>query len=377
MALLFDEIKPLPQLHVLLIAVGGYPYLKDGPHEKDQYFSGAANLGQLTSPSVSAEEMYSAIIQLHQDNAWITPLGSIDVLVSCAQQAKPVFAGMTPGNATIANINQAYYDWKARCDTHEDNIALFFFCGHGLEKGEHYLLAEDFGVNPHNPWPQSFSFESTRRAFYTCKAKTQLFFVDACRYVTSDMLTHDIPPTPLEIPSFRSTSCKYDLVQKAAAPNEGAYGEKNKASFFTRALTGALKGNVAEKESGVWKVGTAKLAGKMNELLGEVMPGQDYPQRCISSTSDVRDIIQLKGPPQALLNVTCDPEQAIAAAALSCKNAKTAKEVKRAPEPQPWNIKVEAGVYSVKASFANGAFSDYEEYIPVNPPVTREKIRCV
>ncbi|MFN8288713.1 MAG: caspase family protein [Chitinophagaceae bacterium] len=377
MTLLFDNTQASPQVHVLLIGVGGYPFLKNGVSAFTQVFDGASHLGQLTSPPVSVAHVYNTIMELHQQNAWITPLGSIDVLVSPAPGGSNLVSGQPVRPASMNNIRDAYFAWKNRCDTNEENIAFFFFCGHGVEKGEHYLLAEDFGSIPQNPWQQGFSFESTRRAFYKCKAKTQLFFIDACRYVTSDMLTHDIPVNPIEPPSFRSTTCKYDLVQKAAAPNEGAYGEVQSPSFYTKALIGALKGDVAERDSGEWKIGTAKLSAKMNELLGEVMPGQEYPQRCISTTSDVRDIIKLDEPPVAMLSVTCEPDEALPLAELSCKNVKTAKEETRVPQAQPWNIKVQAGVYRVKARFLAGGFTDIEEMTPVSPPLTREKLRCL
>lgn len=377
MALLFDNTQSGPQVHVLLIGVGGYPYLKNGASAKPQQFDGAANLGQLTSPPVSVAHVYNTIMELHQKNAWITPLGSIHVLVSPPPGGSNLMAGLPVQPASMDNIRDAYFAWKDRCDANEDNIALFFFCGHGLEKGEHYLLAEDFGIIPQNPWPQGFSFESTRRAFYKCRAKTQLFFIDACRYVTSQMLTHEIPVNPIEPPSFKSTTCKFDLVQKAAAPNEGAYGEADSPSFYTKALVGALKGNVAERDSGEWKVGTAKLSAKMNDLLGEEMPGQEYPQRCISTTSDVRDIIKLDEPPVATLYVTCDPDEALPLAELSCKNVKTAKEETRVPQAQPWDIKVQAGVYRVKARFLAGRYNDIEEMTSVSPPLTREKLRCI
>lgn len=88
MALLFDQIQQIPQTHVLIIGVGAYPYLDGGSSPVQQTFDGAQLLGQLSSPPVSAEAFYNMVVDLHNNDSWIKPLGSVDVLVS----ADPIVA---------------------------------------------------------------------------------------------------------------------------------------------------------------------------------------------------------------------------------------------------------------------------------------------
>jgi len=373
----FDQPPASPQTHILIIGVGNYPFLNGGAEAKQQTFDGGQLLGQLSSPPVSAEAFYNAALYLHKVEAWIRPLGSINLLVSAPATANNIFGGKTLEPATIANIKQAYWDWKSECDANPDNVAIFYFCGHGLDKAEHYLLAEDFGRQPGNPWDGSFAFDMTRRAFFSCKAKTQLFFVDACRQVTSDMLRTDLPANPIEPPDLRAKDCQFNLTQKAAAANESAYGKKNDVSFYTKALIGALKGNAVNNDIGEWRIATGALSHKMNGLLQLEAPSEGYPQRCISTTSDTADIIRFSGPPMVPVKVTCVPDNALAYANLACVNANTNQSETRGPQSQPWEISIKAGLYKIEASFANGQFKPDAIVRPVMPPSVNQTLNCM
>src|SRR5688572_33370818 len=92
MSLIFDESDSSPQTHVFLIGVGGYPYLKDGELAIAQ--EGELNsLGQLSSPQVSIYKLYQTIVSLHNDQCWVRPLGSVEVVLSPVKNGVPVFPG--------------------------------------------------------------------------------------------------------------------------------------------------------------------------------------------------------------------------------------------------------------------------------------------
>lgn len=378
MPLFVDKIDPdKPQTHILIIGVGGYTYLNEGINAKPQTFDAAQLLGQLSSPPVSAEAFYKVAMKLHDDDAWIKPLGSVEVLVSLSPTGEPVFGGQSPDAAGIANIKRAYRGWKKRCNAHSENVAIFFFCGHGLDKDEHYLLAEDFGEEPDNPWDGSFAFDATRRAFFSCKASTQLFFVDACRQVTSDMLKTDLPMNPIEPPGILARDCIYNLTQKAAAANESAYGKKNEVSYYTKALIGALLGDAVSNDSGEWCVDTGRISSQMNAFLQKVAPGEGYPQRCISTTSDITNIIRFKDTPMVPLKVTCAPDAALAQAELSYLNLNTNLGETRAPQNVPWEVKIKAGIYRVQAHFDKDQFKSNAVSISCVPPSVSQILNCM
>ena len=149
---------------------------------------------------------------------------------------------------------------------------FFFFCGHGLEKSEHFLLAEDFG-DPANFWFNAFNFDATRLAFRSCVARTQLFFVDACRQVTSEMLLLNLDGIPpLEPPAYLSPDCDYNLTIKATAVNEKAYSKKNQPSFFTQALINGMEGQAARNSNDEWTVSTGALSSGITSLIRLVDP---------------------------------------------------------------------------------------------------------
>lgn len=377
MSLLFNnQDVNIPQTHVFIIGVGGYPHISGGHSEKEQTVDAAKQLGQLSSPPKSAEAFYNSIIKLHAENAWIRPLGSIEVLLSPLANDESTFAGQNIDSANISNITNAYWEWKERCDKHPDNVAIFYFCGHGFEKDEQYLLTEDFGKTPHNPWTGCFAFDLTRRGFSTCKANTQLFFVDACRQITSDMLTTDFRVLPIDPPNLLAKDCLYRLTQQAAAINESAYGKKNDVSFYTQALIKALCGDASTGDDGDWVVNTGVLASKMTSFIKNIASDQGYKQRCISTTSDVTDIIRFIEPPSLSLTVTCAPFNALRFAELSYHNLNTDSGNRRSPETNPWQVDIKPGIYRIQADFPGSQYKNIPVFKSLMPPSDSQTLKC-
>ena len=244
----FNSGEAGAKTHVLLIGVGGYPFLKGGASARQQSPE-LDDLGQLTSPMASVSLLYERMIAYNTNNVWSKKLGSIEILLSPPPGAAHVLPGLNIENASLANIRKAYYSWRQRCDQHEDNVALFYYCGHGFQKKYHFLLAEDFGEIPQNPWLGAFNFDDTRDAFYSCKAKTPIFLVDACRQVNIRMLQEDLTVTPIQNPSLDNPEeSKNHLTLKATASGRSAYGKKNQPTYFVQAVVSGLDGLVARQD---------------------------------------------------------------------------------------------------------------------------------
>ena len=375
MSLVFDRNVAGPAAHALVIGVGHYRFLSGGADEKVQSIQQIGILKQLTSPPRSAVAFSDWLIQ-RADN-WRAPLATVELLVSPAQVDPD--AGTPNANfeaATIANIRRAYTDWKARCDADEDNIAVFFHSGHGVEKGEHFLLAEDFGEQPLTPWLGAFDFDSTRRAFHPTKSNTQCFFVDACRKVTSRMLQQKIAVLPLDTVNLTdSADCQFDLTMKASASNEAAHGEPLKPSFFTQALQMALDGGVASKSGGKWLVKSGQVSARIYDVLGLIKEDQNFPQRCTSHVSDSAVLLETPTP-NVSLTVKCIPPAANADAQLSCKKEPDGVPKNHAGNGAPWNLDVEAGIYTVKADFPTNGFTPASDLDSHNPPRDSVELDC-
>lgn len=379
MALIYDQINGEPKTHVLIIGVGGYRYLSGGVEEKEQNYEKIGLLRQLSSPPKSALAFRDHLLEIENDaqKNLIKPLGSIELLIS------PSPDDPNPGSndeqfetASFVNISRAYNDWKQRCDTNEDNVAIFFFSGHGVEKKDHYLLAEDFGANSNNPWLMgSFSFNKTRSAFHSCKASTQCFFIDSCRKINAQMLQQDLPDIPLDIPLLTTPDCKHDLTMKAAAHNEAAYGPKKKPSFFTQSIIKALQGYAADKRGAEWVVNTGDIATQIHNILRTVKSTEGYKQRCIYAASDPASLIIFSKAPPAHLSVACDPVEATNVSKLICTALEGGTEFTEEPKSDSWKLNMTAGIYKLQTESQSDEFSNGETYALVRA-IANEKINC-
>lgn len=364
-----------PRAHALVIGVGHYRYLSGGSDEKIQSVQQIGILKQLTSPPRSALAFSDWLI--YRADNWRAPIATVELLISPAPEDADVgVAGASFEAATMANIRRAYGEWKTRCDSHEDNIAIFFYSGHGVEKSEHFLLAEDFGEQPNNPWLGAFAFDSTRRAFHSTRAKTQCFFVDACRKVTSRMLQQEIVVSPLDIVDITdSADCSFNLTMKASAKNEAAHGNPREVSFFTQALRAALDGGVAIRSAGKWQVQSGQVSARIHEVLGMIKEDQRFPQRCTSEVSDSTLLLETP-PPKVRLTVNCIPGAANAAAELTCKMEPDGQAKSLPANGAPRQIDVEAGIYTVRADFAAPGFRPASDLISARPPVDAVELDC-
>ena len=218
---------------------------------------------------------------------------------------------------------------------------FFFFSGHGVEKIDHFLLAEDFGDNPNNPWQKSINFDMTRKGFHSCKADTQCFFIDACRQITGDMLSNIIVGNSLDTPNLLTTPCLSDLTTNAAAKTKAAYGPKRKPSYFTQALLKGLKGLIADnKGRNGWSVTTGDIAVHLQTVMGIIKPGQDHVGRCPSFLKTPVNLVHFDIPPPVELSIICDPEDATSIADLSCKDlSNQITQIRDSNEHVPWKNK--------------------------------------
>ncbi|NMH87644.1 caspase family protein [Flavivirga algicola] len=382
MALVFDQISDEPQTHAFIIGVGGYPFLLGGVNEQQQAIEHIGLLKQLTSPPKSALAFRDGLLAIenHTSIHHSKSLGSIELLISPSpDDPQPGNPGEQFEAATFNNISNAYNAWKNRCDSHKENVAIFFFCGHGVEKMDHFLLAEDFGDNPNNPWQKSINFDMTRSGFHSCKADTQCFFVDACRQITGEMLSNVIVGNSLDTPNLLTTPCLNDLTTEAAAKTKVAHGPKRKPSYFTQALLKSLEGLVADnKGRNGWSVTTGDLAIHFQTVMGIVKPGQDHVGRCPSFIKTPVDLIRFDAPPPVELSITCNPDDATPLADLSCTDLSNQNTQTRSPNGvEPWKIDVVSGIHELTADFQNSEFQSCRKHEVITPLDNYKELKCL
>lgn len=134
--------------HVLIVGVGEYPCLLGG--DSVRLLDKPMGLGQLSSPPLSAVALADWFIGrqtlgpevdepvgFHNPNA---PLASVEMLVSpgLSYQCRDC-TNVAVEPTTRDNIDCSYGAWVERAKSHAGNIAVFYFCGHGIAGSSDYI----------------------------------------------------------------------------------------------------------------------------------------------------------------------------------------------------------------------------------------------
>lgn len=384
MTLVLDIPVNGPATHALVIGVGGYAHLEEGGGTPISNSAEFGSLGQLTSPPRSALE-FAEFLTASQTENWRRPLSTVDLLISPAPNDKAAVSEGGPyDQPTLENIKSAFTCWWKHCDEFADNIALFYFCGHGLQgtNSHQLLLAADFGVDPEDPLAHAFDFEKTKAAFGRCRSQTQIFLIDACRNVTTGVV--EVGPDAvrgLRQPKARQKNhYRYGLTAWSTAATSTAHGDVEDVSHFTRAMLHALReGGAAEKlKNGQWWVTTGKIARYLHDLMDLIEASEEQNAECLNSKST--SLYRFDGTPPALLELGCNPGLATLDADLGYEpHPNPGGEHQARPEHalEPWRVPVAAGIYHVMASFAGGPYRNAEDWVPVEPPITEKELMVV
>jgi hypothetical protein len=381
MSLVYPASDPgatTPQAHVLVIGVGRYPYLINGGGTLAiNHF----NMGQLDSPPESAQAMANWLIAKSTTSHLNpnVPLGTVELLLSPTTYTDSAGSTRTVDDATFANISNAFETWLARCDRNADNVGIFYFCGHGLERTDAFLLASDHGDSRYKPWRHTIHFSATELGVRAAaKAKTFCWLIDACRNNPIDTTRWPlIAAQPLFNPPIQQMPPRVTQMLRATTLNDVAHGPPGGGiSYFTAALLRCLEKLGAESPmaGSKWEVTTDSLRRAMEELMRRTPLPDGSFGKCDSGGSSntfgqPTTLHTLPGAAGVLVKITYEPEAALEFATLSAE--RTGQETRsRKPAPEPWMLELEAAQYDIRARFANGEYPDKElTNRTVAPPV--------
>jgi len=377
MTIVFQDTKlgaAAPQTHVLVIGVGEYSYIVGGK----AFNPGTplcAGLRQLSSSVPSAREFANWVIA-HLDNP-AAPLGSVEVALSPGSFEDASGQVTIVDTATSAGINKAFDAWYERCDQSESNVAIFYFCGHGLEnKITMMLLPEDFGATPKRLGDEIIDFTTTSYAMAECKAKCQLYLLDACRDPSLEITQGIVVPR-----SLKSTRKMFfpprDAYILNAAPQGGkAHAPSNGVSFFTSALIRCLdKLGAGNRNGALWEVTTDSLASSMVERSQFAVADGTAPVSGLctrgGSSSFATVIHQFAHPAEVMTKIDCRPITALPYAHLTIEKDCTPVK-QRSAAADPWLCEIEAGTYDIRAQFPSGKYASNKlEQAILYPPLQR------
>lgn len=377
-----------PAIHVLVVGVGRYDYFQGGSKYQAQGSGMAKGMEQLTSPPTSAYEVCRTLMKELRDLPGRS-LGSIEAVIAAVDPQPPAdFADLFPdaagevgARAELRDVTKAFERWYERCDSHQENVALFYFCGHGLELGAyggHALLLQDTRPSRSSPFENSIDVRGTVQNMQSNRAAIQCFFIDACRSSKDlDLTLRQLKATALG-PSLQDSNYPEQLTAYSTAPGETAHGRAAESTLFTRACLKALFSPMHPAGGKSWRVTTTSIGTAIRQLMQ--WPGLGPPeapkQQCVTSYENVRDgvIMQFPDRPQISFHFDTAPTDALRTAAWVLADLRGEQMACRMPSPEPWVDAAPAGEGNLQVSFAYGPYTTTTQRVWLLPPCSQHTV---
>lgn len=353
-----------PRLHAFVIGVGDYPHLNGG---SGLLAADPLGLSQVTTPRYTAPAIAKWLLTKYNNAA--CELGSVEMLVSPSAPIAAPGGPMQAEAATKTNIDAAFARWVNRCSARSDNVAFFYFCGHGIAKTAQYLLPEDFGdPSVPNRWKNCIDFDGMRSGMRKCAAQTQLFFVDACRETPFGMLTQTNVSGDSLITADYSDTVNCSSAYYATTQGRPAYGPDDDVTYFGQAVLSCLNGVAAMRKNGKWVVDTFSLSNALGQAMTQLARRYKLPLSCNPDPSGMARIHEPDAP-RVIAAIECTSEIASNAAEIVISQGGVI--VQSIPgQPKPVIEEVAAGDWVIQVRFPGGEFPSpppWEE--PFVPPV--------
>ena len=345
-----DITTDQPRLHAFVIGVGDYPHLLggNGAPANDQL-----SLSQVTTPRHTAPAIVDWLLNAYSNAN--CPLGSVEVLTSPVSTIQTNQGNPAADQATMQGIKDAFKAWYGRCNSHKDNIAFFYFCGHGIRKADQFLLPEDFG-NPAEPneWENCINFDEMRSGMRKCKADTQLFFVDACRETPFGLLTQLNVHGNALITASTSDSVACSATYYATTEGKKAFGPPNDVTYFGQAVLSCLKGAGGLNISGQWMVDTYQLSTALGQVVRLIGVQNKLQLACNPNVQGMKAFHEIQVP-RSYIALGCAVPAANQVANIEV-SGNTRTLTSDSGEPKPFISEVEAGTWDVSVTFDGGQY---------------------
>lgn len=388
-----NELAGAAGCHVFIAGVSLYKHLPGG--------GGAPALNsfgmkQLSSTALTAYKVYKWLSE-HEDQLPVK-LATIRLLLSPSAGEVAIEQGMAglADPCSRQNFATEANAWRTDARSNDANVTLFYFAGHGVQRekdnAEAVMLMEDFGkpddgtltntvASKHLFNGMAPTGDPTRKI-----ARTQFYFVDACRIGPGTFNAYEW----LNVPDVWGVekSGRDDRVAPiyfAAIPGTKAYALKEQQTIFSEALIHCLNGTAGEamEEDPDGKVNwrvtvhslNRALTAQMAELNERYGADQDYaPGGILKDTT----ICRLKQPPQVEISLEIEPAAAAQYASLLVTDYKNgAAWTMPPPVTTPSQRSLDAGLYNfqVKINPPTPPYTDFVRTRSVMPPRHTVKAR--
>ncbi len=396
MILVFDERDKLKAegktgLHALIVGVSAYPHLPggSGAPAPDSY-----NMSQLFSMALSAHKLYRWISD-HKDG-WPVPLATVRLLLSPSQEELTQLPelGNLGVSATRENFLAGARDWRNDAGTDQGNFTLFYFAGHGVQRSNNdsVLFLSDFGDGLGGALSNTVD---TYSIFYgmappprnDTMARTQFYFVDACRNFPHAFANfEDLVTTQVFTPYKGAEDSRTAPIYYAAIPGAEARAIPRVQSLFSLALLQALDGGAAiseQDENGDerWVITVSSLGKFYKNFRSRQSGGQSISLEGYQGDAIIR---VLHDPPVVPVEIRVDPLEALNNTVVEVVSAPGGRQrsellLPKPVDPHPYTGQLSAGYYNIRARIdpADGRFTAFEDTREVRPPYLKYRVRVV
>jgi hypothetical protein len=275
-------------------------------------------LGQLKTPATSALRFAEWLRDVY--NMPDAPKSSIRLLLSPSDVERKALGfgslGASVLPATRDNVEAALEEWHSACRTDDDNVAILYASGHGIEltKDEGgIVLLEDVSQSIGSPLRGSLDVGRVRNGMAGHPmAQRQFYFVDACRVQSSELRDFDTQGAGIGLDSPRSGAARCTPVYFSAAPSSEAFGKLNKGTIFVQALIECLERLAVDREGeGDWYCSTTRLIPSLERRVREIASELEVEQTAVPGGTPSHAVMHvLLEPPKVPLRIRVDPENA-------------------------------------------------------------------
>lgn len=378
MTLVFDRREALAGqdvTHALIVGVSEYAFLPGKAEPPMPHFFG---LKRLASPALSAAMLCAWLVE-HAD-ALARPLASCRLLLSPSPFEVPLIpplpaaAGVTAAAAGPANWLPFVSDALAlRQDAgvRRGDTTFVFYSGHGLEKaGADLITLADFGdpasggLFAHTTTVASLIAGMAPSDDYPDMARTQFYFIDACRQSLEGV--DPLAPTGVALYAKSKDDTRATPTFQAAYPGSIAMTLDGQPTDFCRALLDGLargaEGPDLTDPQERWPVTTYTLHKAISNHFAALGSGQFAP---LGFTLKDEVLLWLPEPPQVDVAIMVMPEEAIDHTHVTLSGpTPIALEAVRANHP--YRLQLKGGPYTLEARPDPAAFRTYRRSTMVN-----------
>lgn len=333
MSLVIDNRAALgdtPGLHALIVGVSGYPNL---PPRAASASDAGFGMKQLSSTSLTALRVYEWLRSRADDGRLPRPLATCRLLLSPSDEEtaqEPAFAGLGADAATADHVRAAAAAWRDDARAHRDGATFFYFAGHGVRRtgNDAVLLLEAFGA----PGPALQHAVAMGNLFDGMApspsqpeiARTQFYFVDACRNRPSQfndferLNVPDLWDIELSDGDPDHVDDRHAPVFFAALSGTRAYALVGEQTVFSKALLHCLEWATDEPEydpdgTERWPVTSMKLNEVLALHFDALPPSESGGQDFVPGGQFKGDAVlhYLDGPPLVRVEIRLHPGDAL------------------------------------------------------------------